>query len=420
MTERPIRVFAHLASDKDRAKWASRHAAGLLVGRNDPTPYGYGRASRMGCTVSFSRSAPENVPHAALRVGARLLLGYDREHARRQVEAMLESDVVWCHTESQSLAVADVLGVRRPGRPAIIGQVVWLLDRWPKLTSFHRRLFTTLVSRLDILLTLSPSNAALARDLFPNTRVEVVPFGIPSEDAVPPADRRHAVNRVVAVGNDRHRDWQTLYRAFADEADVDLRVFSGTAPPFVERKKPRAEGGQSRITIGAAKDNAELNSAYAAASVAVVPLLPNLHASGITAIQEAILAGVPVVATDVGGLGLISTTTPWSTCRPATPKRSARRSRVWRGRRTLRIASRERRPVSGRAGWTPKATFAATSISAGKSWRHEAHQGRRPRVGRDRVPAHDGMDEGSLRAGNRPGPVRAACLPHPGSPSRLQ
>jgi len=33
-----------------------------------------------------------------------------------------------------------------------------------------------------------------------------------------------------------------------------------------------------------------------------VPLLPNLHASGITVIQEAVLAGVPVVATDTGGL----------------------------------------------------------------------------------------------------------------------
>jgi glycosyltransferase involved in cell wall biosynthesis len=45
-----------------------------------------------------------------------------------------------------------------------------------------------------------------------------------------------------------------------------------------------------------------LYRAYERATVAVVPLLPNLHASGITAIQEGVLAGVPVIATDVGGL----------------------------------------------------------------------------------------------------------------------
>ena len=300
MSDRPIRVFAHLASDKDVTAWAQRRAAGLLVGRNDPTPYGYGRAAGMGCTVAFSTSGTKGLAQTALRMGARVLLGYDREHARRQVAAMHGSDVVWCHTESQSLAVADVLGPRRPGRPVIIGQVVWLLDRWPKLTPAHRHLFKTLVARLDVLTTLSPCNAAMARELFPETRVEFVPFGIPSEDAVAPTSRRRNVARIMAVGNDRHRDWWTLYKAFEDEPDVELRIFSGTAPPLADRKT--AGGAPAKITIGSAKTNAELDAAYAAAAVAVVPLRPNFHASGITAIQEAILAGVPVVATDVGGL----------------------------------------------------------------------------------------------------------------------
>jgi glycosyltransferase involved in cell wall biosynthesis len=38
------------------------------------------------------------------------------------------------------------------------------------------------------------------------------------------------------------------------------------------------------------------------ATVVCVPLRPNVHASGITVIEEAALAGVPIVATDVGGL----------------------------------------------------------------------------------------------------------------------
>lgn len=302
MTERPMRVFAHLAWDKDPNEWAKRRASGLLVGRNDPTPYGYGRATSMGCTVLFSQTTPESAAEKAVRYAGRLLLGYDREHARRQTRAMLDSDVVWCHTESQSLAVADVLGRRRPGRPAIIGQVVWLLDRWPQLTLLHRSLFSRLVSRLDVLTTLSPCNADVARALFPRTRVEYIPFGIPSEGAIRPMDRGQDAARVVAVGNDRHRDWQTLYDALQDEPDVHLRVCSGTAPPHARRNQPGPVTGGMRVTIGPATTDAELNAAYASASVAVVPLHPNLHASGITAIEEAILAGLPVVATDVGGL----------------------------------------------------------------------------------------------------------------------
>jgi glycosyltransferase involved in cell wall biosynthesis len=38
------------------------------------------------------------------------------------------------------------------------------------------------------------------------------------------------------------------------------------------------------------------------ADIIVVCLVENLHASGITVIEEAVLCGVPVIATDAGGL----------------------------------------------------------------------------------------------------------------------
>ena len=41
---------------------------------------------------------------------------------------------------------------------------------------------------------------------------------------------------------------------------------------------------------------------YDWADIVVVPLKPNLHASGITVIEEAAIRGVPVISTDVGGL----------------------------------------------------------------------------------------------------------------------
>jgi glycosyltransferase involved in cell wall biosynthesis len=46
----------------------------------------------------------------------------------------------------------------------------------------------------------------------------------------------------------------------------------------------------------------EVFDLYAWADIVVLPLRANLHASGITVLAEAALSGVPVIATDTGGL----------------------------------------------------------------------------------------------------------------------
>src|SRR4051812_14342371 len=116
-----IRVFVHLARDKDIESWRAAKAAGELVGVNDDTPYGYGRAERMGCRVEFSRSAKESGAEKALRMALRLALGFDLLHAWRQREAIARADIVWTHTESQYLAVAAI--ARTTGvRPKLLGQ----------------------------------------------------------------------------------------------------------------------------------------------------------------------------------------------------------------------------------------------------------------------------------------------------------
>jgi glycosyltransferase involved in cell wall biosynthesis len=289
-----MQVFVHLARDKDPSTWRAARTAGTLVGRNDETPYGYGRASSMGCAIRFSRSEPENAIAKAARLGMRVALGFDLAHAASQRDDIFASDVVWTHTESQFLAVSAMLG-SRSGGPKLIGQAVWLIDRWPRLTPAHKALYRRLIARVDILTTLSPLNAEVARKLFPSVRVEMVPFGIPSENPIPPTKRSNKPIRVVAVGNDRHRDWRTLAKALGGMEGVELEILSGTAPGSLRSKA-------TNISIRPARTNLELSNAYERATVAVVPLVPNLHASGITAIQEAILAGVPVIATDVGGL----------------------------------------------------------------------------------------------------------------------
>ncbi len=140
-------------------------AEGRLVGVNDETPYGYGRAEHMGCKVTFSHSRNENRLEAAFRLAVRVALGFDLIHAWRQRKAMARADVVWTHTESQFLAVAAVAR-RLANRPRLLGQAVWLMDRWPSTTPLHRALFRALARDVDVMTFHSPLNLARAREAF--------------------------------------------------------------------------------------------------------------------------------------------------------------------------------------------------------------------------------------------------------------
>ncbi|MBU9275991.1 glycosyltransferase [Burkholderia gladioli] len=292
--ERVMQIYAHLAIDKDAERWRRNRESGKLVGLNDATPYGYGRAEAMQCHVRFSAAGREGRLGKLLRLGLRAVIGFDLLHAWRNRDAIRVADVVWTHTESQYLAVAAV-GLLIGKRVRLIGQSVWLVDRWRGLWWPHKWLFRRLIARVDVLSFLSPENAALARQLFPHARVEFLPFGIPAERRQPPRCRVDGPIRVLALGNDRHRDWATLIEAVRDVAGIELTILSGTVPAGLA-------SGARNVEIRLARSHQELSAAFEAATLVCVPLRRNLHASGITVIQEVVLSGLPVIATDIGGL----------------------------------------------------------------------------------------------------------------------
>ncbi|MCJ8240545.1 glycosyltransferase [Peteryoungia algae] len=289
-----LRVFIHLAENKDAGRWKAGFADGSLVGINDDTPYGYGRANALGCTVSFSKAHRETLAGKMLRYGLRLLLGFDFVHAWRQRHEFENADVIWTHTESQYLAVAAVARLRGI-RTKIIGQTVWLFDSWNMLSAPKRYLYSFLIKRVDVLTFLSPANMQVADTLFPDSDLRLVSFGIPAETTVAPRVRHQKPMKILAIGNDRHRDWRTLVDVVRGQPDFALTILSGTVPR-------RVVAGIPNVEVRLAKSTRELTDGFDAASVVCVPLQENLHASGITAIEEAVLAGVPVIASDTGGL----------------------------------------------------------------------------------------------------------------------
>ncbi|MER2265756.1 glycosyltransferase [Methylobacterium oxalidis] len=295
--QRPIRVFVHLAYGFDARKWERSWLEGHLVGFNTRTPYGYHLAEAAGCKVQFSEDRPEGRFRRLVRLGFRALLGFDLVHAWRNRRAARDADVIWTHTESQFLSFALIRALSRwPREPKLLGQAVWLIDRWDHYGPLRRALYRALLQHVDVLTVLSPLNLARARALFPGTRCELVLFGIPTDERAPARSPAAAGRlQVVAIGNDEHRDWDTLLAALGGCEACDLRIVTAVLPPERADRFPN-------VRIGRITRNDELRSLYRTADLMVVPLKPNLHASGITVMQEAALSRLPMVVSDVGGL----------------------------------------------------------------------------------------------------------------------
>lgn len=293
----PITAFVHLAYGFDATAWEARWRDGTLLGINERLPYGYNRAEDYGFKVQYSTDRTENLIGKALRYAARFLLGFDFVHAYRNRTGILDADVVWTHTESQYLAIGLLFKILRPRRrPKLLGQSVWIMDAWHRFGPPRRWFYDWLIGETDVLTFHSPLNLARAVQAFPGRRCQLVRFGISSEHRAAPMPRRDKhVLRVLALGNDRHRDWTCLIDALGGLDGIEVTICS----QMVSR---RAINRFGNIKVMHPSHNVELEKVLTASDVMVVPLTENLHASGLTVVQEAASFGLPIVCSRVGGL----------------------------------------------------------------------------------------------------------------------
>jgi glycosyltransferase involved in cell wall biosynthesis len=225
------------------------------------------------------------------RRALKALLGFDAIHTWRNRAEIMRSDVIWTHTEHEHLAVALVLLMqgRRAAPPLLLAQSVWLLDKWPRYGFVRKWLYRKLIARADVLTTLASENAQLCQRFLQRDAIRVL-YGLNTTDfpVEPPQSwTPHTPLRIAAIGNDRDRDWETLIRAFGNDARYAVRIATLRAP---------------NVEIAAYSGLAKQREFYAWADVIVVPLRPNSHASGITVMLEAAAIGKPMLVTDVGAL----------------------------------------------------------------------------------------------------------------------
>ncbi len=288
-----MNVFVLLEHGRGLATWQDRYAAGSVY---DPTPYNYGVIESDDVHIAFSTDGPDGGAYGFLRKGVLKVTGIDLVHVLRNLRAARAADVIWTHTETEHLGLGLLKGLRLPV-PPVIAQSVWLLDRWPQTGRLRRALSLWCLRHNEAPTTLSPVNAeGLSRLL--GKHVRFLPYGVLAEPwlELPPLPRGDGPLRLLSLGNDQHRDYETL-RELAEAGGVEIEVRLLT-----RRFGPEYARGLENFTIRRARSVAEIAEGFAWADVLCLPLHPNLHASGITVLLEGAAWSVPCVVTDTGGL----------------------------------------------------------------------------------------------------------------------
>ena len=148
LSETKIKAYVHLAYGFDAQKWQQAWKAGKKIGLNEEFPYGYHHAEAFGAQVIYSKDHAENGLQKYLRYALRVLTGFDLVHAWRNRQQIFAADIVWTHTESQSLAVLSVMRLLKAAqKPKIIAQSVWLYDEWPRLNIVKKAFYRKLLRR---------------------------------------------------------------------------------------------------------------------------------------------------------------------------------------------------------------------------------------------------------------------------------
>ncbi|KAF0189229.1 MAG: glycosyltransferase-like [Desulfobulbaceae bacterium] len=293
----PVNIFVHLTFGQDAANHEKKYIEGRAP---DKVPYGYHHAEGEKFRLSFSKDFPEGNLFGRIRRRLLLMIGFDLIHAWRNRTEMFSADVIWTHTECEHLAISTLLiFMPKSRRPKLIAQSVWLFDKWHTLSPLKRSCYRSLLKHADVLTVHSPENLKIMRREVPEVEGVLMLFGI-SQDSFPieTIKARPTLNRqirILSLGNDMHRDWSTLLRAFANKVDVELRI--ATRNLSLENV-----AGLENVNVLQPSSLQDIKELYSWADLVVVTLKHNLHASGITVVLEAVSCGVPVICSDVGGL----------------------------------------------------------------------------------------------------------------------
>ncbi len=212
---------------------------------------------------------------------------------RELLPALRDADVVVATTTATAVSLAVWRKARRLRAP-LVGIVAGLLNRpWsrmrrsttlPLLGSMHAMLYGP--GEEPGLLALDPGLAG---------RVHVNRFGVDTHFWSPGGT---ATGGVLAIGNDGHRDWETLVRA-APAVDAEIRILTRHARPDALPDNVRWEPADWHRRL---LSDSDVRGAFRAAAVVAVPVADVPQPSGQSVTLQASACARPVVLTRTRGL----------------------------------------------------------------------------------------------------------------------
>lgn len=289
------RLYVHLPAHLDEETYRQRWQNGL---EPDASPYGFHHARSLGYAVTFSKSKKSNGLLGRLfgRIANRLSFGLDVNHAWYNRKAINSADIVWTMLEQEALAVSLLMRLGALTSKPIIGGTVWVINQWASLPRRKRLAFRYLMQKWAVIAVHTRTCLSVAVEIFDKGNPQFLAFGISADTfstlQSPPPENRAIT--IFAMGNDRTRDWDILFRAFGNDERFQIRLVCR----WVDA------GDISHLTnvdLIREPSIARMQKLYADADYAAVTMHENIF-SGITVALEAAALGVPILGTKTGGL----------------------------------------------------------------------------------------------------------------------
>jgi glycosyltransferase involved in cell wall biosynthesis len=221
--------------------------------------------------------------------------GFGRVAALFVFFARKKYDVIWCFTEVEGLTLSLLFKIFRVRRIVFIIGVETLSPKCLFLLKWLR-----VWTHFTAILPTSSYQAGEVRrrTAIPAGKVIILPYQVDCEyfdGRTRPGGRPY----VVAAGVES-RDYATLIEAVRG-LDVGLEI--AAASHWAGRKIDSFEPGLPPNVRFGSYNYAGLRDLYAGAALAVVPLHASVYQHGITALQEAMAMGLPVIVTRTQGQG---------------------------------------------------------------------------------------------------------------------
>lgn len=188
-----------------------------------------------------------------------------------------------------ALAIAKALG--QTDTPVLL-IAMGILPMKP--APLQMRLFSALARHIHIA-CISRGEQAFLQQLLPAQPIHYIPFGVDHEFWIP--DETTCGDYVLAIGNDRSRDWGTLVAAWSPDLPP-LKIVTSLPVPFSAQNIEVVRGDWRTQVIS----DEGIRDLLRGARFVVVPLKNTIQPAGQSACLQAMSCGKAVVLSDIAGL----------------------------------------------------------------------------------------------------------------------